>query len=58
MLTLQMLRIMENMFHEEGLDLRLCPYDCLSNGFETGIIEAVRYFDFIYIFFIDIFFIH
>ncbi|XP_059574846.1 phosphatidylinositol 4,5-bisphosphate 3-kinase catalytic subunit alpha isoform-like [Alligator mississippiensis] len=42
MLTLQIIRIMENIWQKEGLDLRLLPYGCLSIGDRVGLIEVVR----------------
>ena len=41
MLTLQMLRLMDKAWHNEGLDMRLAPYGCLSTGLEMGLIEVV-----------------
>ncbi|XP_032818129.1 phosphatidylinositol 4,5-bisphosphate 3-kinase catalytic subunit delta isoform [Petromyzon marinus] len=42
MLTLQMLKLMDNMWKQQGLDLRIVPYGCLSTGDKTGLIEMVR----------------
>ncbi len=42
MLTLQVLRIMDNIWQNEGLDLRMIPYGCLSTGKNVGMIEVVR----------------
>ncbi|XP_067828170.1 phosphatidylinositol 4,5-bisphosphate 3-kinase catalytic subunit alpha isoform isoform X3 [Heptranchias perlo] len=42
MLTLQIIRIMENIWQNQGLDLRMLPYGCLSIGDCVGLIEAVR----------------
>ncbi|MED6257350.1 Phosphatidylinositol 4,5-bisphosphate 3-kinase catalytic subunit delta isoform, partial [Ataeniobius toweri] len=42
MLTLQMIRLMENLWKKEGLDLRMIPYGCLSTGNKTGLIEIVK----------------
>ncbi|PWA31029.1 hypothetical protein CCH79_00010662 [Gambusia affinis] len=42
MLTLQTIRLMENLWKKEGLDLRMIPYGCLSTGNKTGLIEIVK----------------
>jgi len=39
-LTLQMLRIMDKLWKEEGLDLRLNAYGCVATGDELGMIEV------------------
>lgn len=41
MLTLQMIRIMDQMWKEEGLDLRMTPYKCVSLAKNVGLIEVV-----------------
>ena len=41
MLTLQILRIMDQLWKEEGLNLQLTPYGCISTGDEVGMIEVV-----------------
>ncbi|XP_059519789.1 phosphatidylinositol 4,5-bisphosphate 3-kinase catalytic subunit beta isoform isoform X2 [Myotis daubentonii] len=41
MLTLQMLRLMDLLWKEAGLDLRLLPYGCLATGDRSGLIEVV-----------------
>ncbi|XP_043932279.1 phosphatidylinositol 4,5-bisphosphate 3-kinase catalytic subunit alpha isoform-like [Protopterus annectens] len=42
MLTLQIIRIMENIWQHQGLDLRMLPYGCLSIGDCVGLIEVVK----------------
>ncbi|XP_030043643.1 phosphatidylinositol 4,5-bisphosphate 3-kinase catalytic subunit alpha isoform isoform X1 [Microcaecilia unicolor] len=42
MLTLQIIRIMENMWQNQGQDLRMLPYGCLSIGDCVGLIEVVK----------------
>ncbi|XP_052715209.1 phosphatidylinositol 4,5-bisphosphate 3-kinase catalytic subunit delta isoform-like [Crassostrea angulata] len=41
MLTLQILQIMDNIWKNEGLDLRMNPYGCIATGREEGMIEIV-----------------
>ncbi|XP_065829821.1 phosphatidylinositol 4,5-bisphosphate 3-kinase catalytic subunit gamma isoform-like isoform X2 [Oscarella lobularis] len=41
MLTLQMLKLMDKLWKEEGLNLYIFPYGCMSTGFEVGMIEVV-----------------
>uniref|UniRef100_A0A8P4G396 Phosphatidylinositol-4,5-bisphosphate 3-kinase n=1 Tax=Dicentrarchus labrax TaxID=13489 RepID=A0A8P4G396_DICLA len=42
MLTLQIIKIMENIWQNQGLDLRMLPYGCLSIGDCVGLIEVVK----------------
>ncbi|XP_029206897.2 phosphatidylinositol 4,5-bisphosphate 3-kinase catalytic subunit beta isoform-like [Acropora millepora] len=41
MLTLQLIRIMDRIWQNEGLDLGMIPYGCLSTGSNVGMIEVV-----------------
>src|SRR6218665_1988207 len=41
MLTLQMIRIMDKLWKEDGLDLRMTPYLCISVAHNVGLIEVV-----------------
>lgn len=41
MLTLQMIRIMDKLWKNEGLDLRMSPYGCISTEHRVGMIEIV-----------------
>ncbi|XP_071805229.1 phosphatidylinositol 4,5-bisphosphate 3-kinase catalytic subunit beta isoform-like [Asterias amurensis] len=41
MLTLQVMQIMDNIWQEEGLDLRLIPYKTLATGNKVGMIQVV-----------------
>lgn len=41
MLTLQMLKIMDRLWKQEGLDLRMSPYGCISLESRVGMIEVV-----------------
>uniref|UniRef100_A0A8C6JZS6 Phosphatidylinositol 4,5-bisphosphate 3-kinase catalytic subunit delta isoform n=1 Tax=Melopsittacus undulatus TaxID=13146 RepID=A0A8C6JZS6_MELUD len=45
MLTLQMIQLMDILWKQEGLDLRMTPYGCLSTGDKTGLIEVVMQSD-------------
>jgi len=40
-LTLQMFRIMDKLWFEAGLDLKMSPYLCIETGNKTGMIEVV-----------------
>uniref|UniRef100_A0AAR2K8K1 Phosphatidylinositol 4,5-bisphosphate 3-kinase catalytic subunit beta isoform n=2 Tax=Pygocentrus nattereri TaxID=42514 RepID=A0AAR2K8K1_PYGNA len=41
MLTLQILKLMDILWKEANLDLRVVPYGCLATGDRTGLIEVV-----------------
>uniref|UniRef100_A0A8C4HSP6 phosphatidylinositol-4,5-bisphosphate 3-kinase n=1 Tax=Dicentrarchus labrax TaxID=13489 RepID=A0A8C4HSP6_DICLA len=41
MLTLQILRLMDLLWKEANLDLRIVPYGCLATGDRAGLIEVV-----------------
>jgi len=41
MLTLQILTIMDEIWKEEGLDMKMIPYKCLATGSDSGLIEVV-----------------
>lgn len=41
MLTLQVISIMDSIWHREGMDLRMMPYNCLATGSQVGMIEVV-----------------
>ncbi|KAH9421565.1 Phosphatidylinositol 4,5-bisphosphate 3-kinase catalytic subunit alpha isoform, partial [Dermatophagoides pteronyssinus] len=41
MLTLQVIRIMDQIWRRENLDLRMLPYNCLATGDQVGLIEVV-----------------
>ncbi|XP_006145430.1 phosphatidylinositol 4,5-bisphosphate 3-kinase catalytic subunit delta isoform [Tupaia chinensis] len=45
MLTLQMIQLMDILWKQEGLDLRMTPYGCLPTGDRTGLIEVVLHSD-------------
>ncbi|EDQ90091.1 PI3K-CA alpha [Monosiga brevicollis MX1] len=41
MLTLQLIAIMDRLWQEQGLDLQMTPYACLSTGDMVGLLEMV-----------------
>ena len=41
MLTLQIIRIMDNIWKTDGYDFEMTPYNCLSTGDQVGLIEVV-----------------
>lgn len=41
MLTLQMIKIMDKLWKDEGRDLRMTPYGCISTDHKVGMIEVV-----------------
>lgn len=41
MMTLQLLRLMDKLWQEEGLDLCMSPYGCMSTSVDAGVIEVV-----------------
>ncbi|GMH75300.1 hypothetical protein TrVE_jg7505 [Triparma verrucosa] len=42
LMTLQLLRIMDTFWTQNGLDLRLNPYMCCATGHDLGMIEVVK----------------
>uniref|UniRef100_H2XTA0 Phosphatidylinositol-4-phosphate 3-kinase n=1 Tax=Ciona intestinalis TaxID=7719 RepID=H2XTA0_CIOIN len=40
-LTMQLIRVMENMWLAEGLDLRIVTFDCLPTGLNQGLVELI-----------------
>ena len=42
MLTLQILKLMNLIWRNEGLDLKMQVYDCFSTGCKTGFIEVIK----------------
>ncbi|KAH9115998.1 hypothetical protein LEN26_010414 [Aphanomyces euteiches] len=42
-LTLQLLRVMDDLWHTAGLDLRLSAYACVSTGDNIGFIQVVHH---------------
>jgi hypothetical protein len=40
-MTLQILRVLENIWLAEGMNLRLTPYGCIATGDEMGMLEIV-----------------
>mmetsp|Transcript_17350 Transcript_17350/g.45281 ORF Transcript_17350/g.45281 Transcript_17350/m.45281 type:complete len:1034 (+) Transcript_17350:184-3285(+) len=41
MLTLQLIRVMDGMWVEHGLDLKMSAYECISTGDEVGMLQVV-----------------
>lgn len=41
-LVIQLLRVMDDLWQEAGMDLCLTPYSCIATGVETGLIEVVQ----------------
>ncbi|GMH59411.1 hypothetical protein TL16_g02825 [Triparma laevis f. inornata] len=41
-LTLQILRVMDRLWKDEGLDLSLSPYRCCATGVDQGMLEVVQ----------------
>lgn len=42
MLTLQILKLMDLIWKNENLDLKMIVYDCLTTGAKTGFIEVIK----------------
>lgn len=42
MLTIQALKLMDILWKNEGLDLKMLIYDCFSTGYKTGFIEVIQ----------------
>nr|BAU21065.1 Hr-PI3Kalpha protein [Halocynthia roretzi] len=42
MLTLQIFKVMDDIWQRDGLDLCMTPYKCISMGYEIGMIEIVE----------------
>lgn len=42
MLTLQVIKVMDKIWKDEGLDLRLNAYGCIATDFRVGLIEVVK----------------
>ncbi|KAJ8612387.1 hypothetical protein CTAYLR_007947 [Chrysophaeum taylorii] len=41
-LTLQLVRLMDDLWRRQGLDLQMWPYRCVASGDACGVIEVVR----------------
>lgn len=41
-LTLQLIQIMDNLWCNDGLDLQMTPYRCITTGSQQGLIEIVK----------------
>ena len=40
-LIMQLLRVMDDLWRREGLDMQMMLYDCISTGFERGLLQVV-----------------
>ena len=40
-LIMQLLRVMDDLWKKEGLDMNMMLYDCISTGFERGLLQVV-----------------
>ena len=40
-LILQLLRVMQEIWRREGLDMQMMVYDCITTGFERGLLQVV-----------------
>lgn len=40
-LIIQLLRVMNDLWKREGLDMQMMLYDCISTGFERGLLQVV-----------------
>lgn len=40
-LIMQLLRVMDDLWKKEGLDMSMMLYDCISTGFERGLLQVV-----------------
>jgi len=40
-LIMQLLRVMNDLWRREGLDMQMQLYDCISTGFERGLLQVV-----------------
>lgn len=40
-LIIQLLRVMNDLWKREGLDMQMQLYDCISTGFERGLLQVV-----------------
>lgn len=40
-LIMQLLRVMNELWKKEGLDMQMMLYDCISTGYERGLLQVV-----------------
>lgn len=40
-LIIQLLRVMDDLWRREGLDMQMMLYDCISTGYERGLLQVV-----------------
>jgi phosphatidylinositol kinase/protein kinase (PI-3 family) len=41
-LIMQLLRVMNDLWKREGLDMQMMLYDCMSTGYERGLLQVVQ----------------
>jgi phosphatidylinositol kinase/protein kinase (PI-3 family) len=44
-LILQLLRVMDDIWRKEGLEMQMMLYDCISTGFERGLLQVRNFSD-------------
>ena len=42
-LILQLLRVMDDLWRREGLEMQMMLYDCISTGYERGLLQVSLY---------------
>jgi phosphatidylinositol kinase/protein kinase (PI-3 family) len=42
-LILQLLRVMDDIWRKEGLEMQMMLYNCISTGFERGLLQVLSF---------------